>query len=405
MNKLNLVLIIVLVFQSSVSQSLEELINEGLNNNPKIKNYELKFNIEQEKVNEQKAFPNTDIGFGLFISEPETRVGSQNSKFSIKQIIPSFGVITSRINYASSLADVIYEDIVIEKRKLILDISATYFKLLSLYKKQEIINETIELLDYYRRLILINIENSSSTALDIYYLDIKRNNIIEKNEIIKNEIYVRLTQMSKFLDREKDDFIYLDEDLDDYNLNDFNEEYNLELHPEIIKYDKLYNSVIQSEILNQKNNNPSISIGLDYISVSKINTVDIVDNGKDIIMPMVTLSLPIFKNKYSSVSRQNKLSQNALIAEKKERLNTLNLKFEQAIKNRENSKITYQTQLQNIKRLEDIKMIILKNYENDISKFEEVLDLIEEELNLKFIMIDSIEEYYNQSTIINYLIK
>ena len=40
---------------------------------------------------------------------------------------------------------------------------------------------------------------------------------------------------------------------------------NLQLNPELIKYDKLYESVEQSELLNQKESAPMIGFGLDYV--------------------------------------------------------------------------------------------------------------------------------------------
>ena len=41
-----------------------------------------------------------------------------------------------------------------------------------------------------------------------------------------------------------------------------------------------------------------IGFGLDYIPVEKRPNMDFADNGKDIFMPMVSLSLPIFNKKY-----------------------------------------------------------------------------------------------------------
>ena len=92
-----------LTFHSVSGQELEVLINEGLANNPKIQIFELRYQVAREKVNEAKVIPNTQIGVGYFVSEPETRTGAQRFKVSAKQMLPSFGSITARENYASSL--------------------------------------------------------------------------------------------------------------------------------------------------------------------------------------------------------------------------------------------------------------------------------------------------------------
>ena len=69
---------------------------------------------------------------------------------------------------------------------------------------------------------------------------------------------------------------------------------NLTFHPELLKFDKLFRSIEQSELLNQKESSPKIGFGLDYINVSERPDINFIDNGKDIIMPMISLSIPIF---------------------------------------------------------------------------------------------------------------
>ena len=59
---------------------------------------------------------------------------------------------------------------------------------------------------------------------------------------------------------------------------------NLTMHPELLKYDRLYQSVEQSELLNQKERSPMIGFGLDYINVEKRPDINLSDNGKDIVM-------------------------------------------------------------------------------------------------------------------------
>ena len=58
---------------------------------------------------------------------------------------------------------------------------------------------------------------------------------------------------------------------------------SLQLHPELLKYDKLYQSVEQSELLNQKESRPMLGFGLDYVAVSERPDLNFSDNGKDIV--------------------------------------------------------------------------------------------------------------------------
>ena len=127
------------------------------------------------------------------------------------------------------------------------------------------------------------------------------------------------------------------------------------------------------------------------------------DNGKDIVMPMVSLSIPIFNKKYKSRTKQNELKQQEITSQKQERLNNLETLFEKAINDRVASKIRYDTQAINLKQAKDAEGILIKSYETGTIDFNDVLDI--QELQLKFQMnqIESVKNYYVQSTIINYL--
>ena len=135
---IKLVLTLSFCFLSYVvtAQSLEEYLQIAEMNNPEIQKFELQYNIASEKINEVNTLPNTQVGVGYFVSEPETRTGAQRFKISAKQMIPWFGTITARENYVSSLADTKYEDIVIAKRKLVASVLKSYYNLYTLKNKK-----------------------------------------------------------------------------------------------------------------------------------------------------------------------------------------------------------------------------------------------------------------------------
>jgi outer membrane protein TolC len=178
---------------------------------------------------------------------------------------------------------------------------------------------------------------------------------------------------------------------------------NLALHPELLKYDKLYQSAEQSELLNQKESSPMIGFGLDYINVEKRPDMSFSDNGKDIVMPMVVLSIPIFNKKHKSQTKQNELQQQEIIAQKQERLNTLETRLDKAINDRISSRISYATQVKNLKQAKNAEDILIKNYETGTIDFNDVLDIQELQLKFQINQIESVKTYYVQTTIINYL--
>ena len=385
------------------AQQLETLIEEALASNPEIQKFELQHDIASEKVNEANTLPNTLVSFSHFVSEPETRTGAQKARVSISQMLPWFGSITARENYAMSLADTKYEDIVIAKRKLMAAVSQSYYNLYANKAKKEVLHENSKLLETYETLALASVEVGKASVVDILRLQMRQNELEQLKLVLEQQYLAEQTTFNKLLNRDKKiEITVVNELIIPTENNDISYE-NLALHPELLKYDKLYASIEQSELLNQKESNPMIGFGLDYIAVSERTDISPIDNGKDILMPMVTLSIPIFNKKYKSQTKQNKLEQQEITAQKQERINMLETILDKAIHDRISARISYSTQTKNLKQAKDAEGILIKSYETGTIDFNDVLDIQELQLKFQVNQIDSVKDYYVQTTIINYL--
>jgi len=402
MKKIGSILIGLLAMGIVNAQDLESYIQEAEANNPEVQAFEIRYNISKEKVEEANALPNTELSAGVFVSEPETRTGAQKARFSVKQMLPWFGTITARENYATAVAEVDYLDISITKRKLRLSISQSYYKLYAIKEKQKVLNENIQLLKTYERLALTSVEVGNASAVDVLRLQIRQNQLQEQKEVLMRDYLSEQSAFNNLLNRKETLAIDLIDNLAiDTEMEQITTE--LEPHPELEKYDRLYESVTQSEVLNQKEANPDLGFGLDYIPVADRAGMNFSDNGKDILMPMVSLSIPIFNNKYKSRSVQNELRQEEINAQKSNRKNLLETILNTSINNKEAAKIKFNTQTKNLKQAKDAEEILIKNYETGTIDFNDVLDI--QELQLKFQMnqIEAVKNYYSQMAVINYL--
>lgn len=402
----NIITIVCLLLVSvfAKAQELQSYIQEAEANNPDIQAYELRYNIAREKVSEVNTLPNTNISAGYFVSEPETRTGAQRARFSISQMLPWFGTITARENYASSIAETEFVEIAIAKRKLALSVAQSYYRLYANKAKQNVLDDNIQLLQTYERLALTSVEVGKASAVDVLRLQIRQNELQQQKEVLQEEYLAEQTVFNNLLNRKEDIVVDVVPEMI-IPLEDpvFNNE-GLSLNPELLKYDKLYKSVEQSELLNQKESAPNLGFGLDYVPVAERPAMNFNDNGKDIVMPMVTLSIPIFNNKYSSVSKQNKLRQQEIESQKNERLNMLETAFAKAKSQRNQARIKFNTQEKNLKQAKDAEEILIKNYETGTIDFNDVLDIQELQLKFQINQIVSVQLYYVQSAVINYLI-
>ena len=389
---------------SAQSQELETLIDVALNNNPEIQKFEFKYKRASEKVNEVNSIPNTEFGVGYFMSEPETRTGAQRFKVSAKQMIPWFGTITSRESYVSALADAKYEDIVIAKRKLMAAVSQSFYNLYANKAKQKLLLKNIELLETYETLALNSVEVGKASAVDVLRLQMRQNEMQQLKDVLSQQFLAEQTNLNTLLNRENEVVVTVIDSLimpsEDFEINSE----RLALHPELLKYDKLYQSIEQSELLNQKESSPMIGFGLDYISVSERPDMNFSDNGKDIVMPMVSLSIPIFNKRHKSQTQQNEFEQQELTVEKQERWNALENLLSKAITERVSARISYATQTKNLKQAKDAEEILIKSYETGTINFKDVLDILELQLKFQLNLVESVKMYYVQTAVINYLI-
>ncbi len=388
---------------SAQSQELETLIDVALNNNPEIQKFEFKYKRASEKVNEVNTIPNTEFGVGYFMSEPETRTGAQRFKVSAKQMIPWFGTITSRESYVSALADAKYEDIVIAKRKLMAAVSQSYYNLYANKAKQKVLLQNIELLETYETLALTSVEVGKASAVDVLRLQMRQNEMQQLKDVLSQQFLAEQTNLNTLLNRENEVVVTVIDSLmmpsEDFEINSE----RLALHPELVKYDKLYQSIEQSELLNQKESSPMIGFGLDYISVSERPDLNFSDNGKDIVMPMVSLSIPIFNKRHKSQTQQNEFEQQELTVEKQERWNALENLLSKAITERVSARISYATQTKNLKQAKDAEEILIKSYETGTINFNDVLDIQKLQLKFQLNLVESVKMYYVQTAVINYL--
>ncbi|MGO4911791.1 TolC family protein [Leeuwenhoekiella sp. W20_SRS_FM14] len=386
------------------AQDLAGYIEQAETNNADLKAYEVRYSIAQEKSNEVKSLPDTEFAAGYFVSTPETRVGAQRARFSVKQMLPWFGSINARVNYQDALAEATYVEYTIAKRKLRLEVAQSYYELYGIKASAAVLEESLKLLKSYEELALNSVEVGKASAVDFLKIQIRQNDLIAQLEALEEDLKAAKIQFNTVLNVSETSPVFV---VDSLVLPQSDVEVSikdLSQNPEILQYDKLYESITQSEFVNQRDAAPKLGVGLDYIPVSERTDMNMLDNGKDVVMPMISVSVPIFNSKYKSVSRQNELKQEELSAQKNQRLNTLKNFFADALKNRNTARINYTKEVKNLKQARDAEEILLKNYETGTLDFNEILDIQELQLQFNKNQINAVQRYYEQTALINYLI-
>jgi len=392
-----------LLFQASYGQSLETFLAEAEKNSSEILAKQFQYESALEKVNEVGSLPNTQLGVGVFVQAVETRVGPQRARFSASQNIPWFGLLNAKKQSATFMANATKSEINFLKRQLSLNVKLAYYELYTLQQKYTILKQHLDILDTYEKLALSELENNRGTMVDVLNIKMKKNTLQQQYQAIAKDLNSRKITFNLLLNKPVTTEIVL---LDSLTIQEnylFMTPENIAMNPKLQQLESLENALQQSEIVAKKEGNPSVGFGLDYVLVAERSGISMPDNGKDIIMPMITVSIPLFNKRHIAKQKQLQLEQEAISQTKITVKSQLLMAFEQALNTLKNAKESMQTQNENRLQAEQAKEVILAAYQTAKMDFEQLLAIDQLELSFKLQRIMDMQTYFNNSAIIEFL--
>ncbi len=386
------------------AQTLHDYLQEALTNNPELKALEYTYEIAKTKPEELNGLGDTRFGLGYFVSEPETRTGAQKARFSMQQKLPIMGVVRSQKKEALAAIAAEKNRLEITKRKLLLQLKKNYYELYALKRKSLIIESQKKLLKNYHETALSALENNKISAVAILKIKIAQNSLQQKEEIFKGAILNTEKAFNILLNRDGFEELVIPQKLAIPEEEPTMALDEITYHPEALQFDYADTIVEKKRKTNALERLPSFSIGLDYVIVEERPNLDFDDNGKDIIMPMISFAAPIFSKKQRTKAKQYGLAQEGLQQQRKQTENMLSQRLETAINDRITARIVYDTQQKNITQTKHAEEMLLTSYQTGIIDFDAILELQEMLLDFEFEQIESVKEYFIQTAIINYML-
>jgi outer membrane protein TolC len=358
MKRIGAVIITLIFTLCGNAQNLDTYLETAAQNNPKLKAKYVEFEAALQRVEQVKFLDDPTFSFGYFISPVETRVGAQRMKFSLSQMFPWFGTLEARQDIASQLAESKYQEFLAEKFRVQRDVKNAYYPLLELKRHISIYNDNLKLLKTYKELVVIQYSNGKSTMVEVLRANIKIEDAQNKIDLLQEKWSPLEAKFNVLLNRRADTTILLDTFYSNKASTVFLEDSIYLANPTMASYESKIRATEGRIELARKASMPKIGIGLDYVMVTERGIKTIADDGKDIVMPMATISLPLYRSKYKAAIKEAALNQQALKLYKKEYENNLSNEYYLA-----NYNLT-----QNIRYME--------LYKSDISKTRSILDLL-----------------------------
>jgi len=380
--------------------------------------------------------------------------GNQLADIRLMQMFPWFGVIRSAKDEMSLMANARYESFRDAKLQLSLDVQRSWYELHKVKQNIRISEKNIEILKTIERLAIVRFKaapsgNTSSSSgrvatpasapgssnsssgmnsmgsssntsgtvsnqvassmpgnsmgsssgssglTDVYRIQIEINDVHNNIEQLKNQWNALAAQFNSYLNRRPDAEVAIPDTLiaDNFQLS------LLELSDSafsnnpmlgMLKFEQ--QSLEARKQMVTKMGYPMIGLGVNYSVINKSEMSTSSMNGKDMIMPMVTATLPIYRKKYRSMQSEADLLKSANEQNYKATANELSTEYYQAMQLYQDAgrrtKLYKDQQLLASKSLD----IMIKSFAASGSDLSDILRIRQQTLDYEYKQMEAIAD-------------
>lgn len=400
----NIILLVFLGTSVGQAQTLDDYFKIAAQNNPGLQSKYKEFEAALQKVDQVSTLPDPSFSFGYFISPVETRVGPQRARFSLTQMFPWFGTLRAQGDAAALMAEAKYQSFLDARNKLYYQVVAAFYPLYELNQWKKIEQENIDILLSYKTISNSKFKNGTGTMVDVLRVDIMLKDATTNLSILDQKEKPLVTAFNKLLDRgENDPVVVSDSLLAESLTDDFRKDSLLTNNPVLNALDLRIKASKAQEQAAIKQGLPKLGVGLDYVMVGERSDMVLPDNGKDVLMPMVSVSIPIFRNKYKAAVKEAQLMQESYSLQKDEYANSLTSGYEMAWFEIQQQQELLQLYDQQIQESEQALNLLFTAYGNSGKEFEEVLRMQQQLLKYEKMKASAEVQYQVAVAKLNYL--
>ncbi|GAB2779994.1 TolC family protein [Salinimicrobium soli] len=385
------------------AQTLSEYLRIAAENNPEVKAAYSDFEAAMQEVPQVKSLPDPNLTMTAFGSMVETRLGPQEARFSLMQMFPWFGTLSAKADVATLMAEAKFQEFLDARNELFFQVSEQYYKLYELEQSLVFQRDNLEILQNYKDLALSRVRAGSGALSDVLQVDLMRNDAETNLEILQLKKQPLLAKFNALLNREKLQPVIIPVELDIAIDPQLIAEVAVENNPKLAQLEKMSESAQAQKEVAKKSGMPMVGLGLDYVIVGKRTDMVVEDNGRDAIMPMLSVSLPIFRKKYKAAQKQAEFMAESYSQRKVGVENRLKAEMEEALFQVQQARAMLNLYEKQVESSNQVLNLLLSSYKNAASDFEEVLRVRQELLKYQLAVAGAEAELLTAVAKINYL--
>jgi len=435
--------------------NLNGYLEMAARNNPGLKAAYNQYLAALQKVPQVGSLPDPQASFGFFIKPMELLGGNQIGNIQLMQMFPWFGTLKAAKDEASMMAKAKYEEFNASKAELFFQVKLNWYQLMKYDREIALVKNNIELLESLEKLALIKFQSpdgSSSTAMPgAGSMSIANTGTLEnssggmngmnnnqssasnmasgttssngnsqgmggkqtglqdvlrvKMEILEQQNRLALlsdqrrTEEAKFnalLNRDMEIRVQISDSLIVQQLfvsKAAIADSIMNKNPMLAMLEDETGSYASMEEKAKKMGLPMLGVGLNYMPIQAREGNTSMMNGKDMFMPMVSVTIPIYRKKYNAMQSEARLMQEAGDQQTIDLKNSLLVQYRQFVQNLDDAErriALYQEQEGLARKTTDL---LLSGFTTTGNDFEEVLRMQIKVLDYGFNHVEAIVDY------------
>lgn len=348
------------------AQRLDYFIALAKENQPALKSEALRNKALETKENQFSAWQDPTISGGYNV----TPNSMERINASVMQNFSWFGTAKKQKEATRKELESSLYSFAAKENQLELGVSNLYFDIQELSKQLELQKEVLKTYESFEVLTTNKLATSKGSMVDVARAEIEKNKALLEIDLIRLKIENLKEGLNRMVQREPHaavDLVFVESVA-------FVTEADLNEHPEMKAATAKEEALELLTVVAKKEALPQLGIGLDYMQMNPIHHE---------FMPMVSLSIPIYRKKYKAKIEETAFLKEAYEMEKESlRIDHYRARsdvksgLQQVVK----EELLYKNQ---IEKLEKTKELLLTYYSTAGGNFEELIRLQQEENSYK----------------------
>ncbi len=284
-------------------KTLNVYVLHALENSARLRGSFAAYQATLKKRPQVTALADPRLTYGYFLRSVETRVGAQRHRLGLSQAFPWFGTLALRGDEADFEARAAFYRFLSLKNELVFDVAKTYAELVYLHATIRIAEDTLQLVQSWEKVLQVRFRSGIGTHSDLVRVQTELGQLEDRLVEFREVIQPTQVAFNALLNRPTTTAIHISPSLLlDTALNaearvvrQLTEEIILKGNPELARFDALIQARRVGVELAGKKAYPDFALGLDYLATDK--RPGPIDSGKDALMPTLSMTLPIYRQK------------------------------------------------------------------------------------------------------------